>query len=72
MLALGIVFMALWLVFIAYGYWTGFRVQEVRRWGRVIASGREARRFGVFLMVVGVLFLVADFVLMILFSGLLQ
>jgi hypothetical protein len=70
MLSFGMVFAVLWASLVAYGYLVGFRAREARREGNLIAKGAEAKRFGILLMCVGGLLLLADVVLLALYSGL--
>ena len=57
---------------VRYGWITGFRRKEVRRDNVVIVRGREAQKYGVFLMVLGVVGLIADIFMMVLSLGWVQ
>jgi hypothetical protein len=47
----------LWMIW--HGYLVGFRRREIRHWGRLVATGDDAKGFGILFIVLGCLLAVA-------------
>jgi hypothetical protein len=57
----------LWMI--CHGYFVGFRRREIRHWGRLVATGDEAKGFGILFIGLGCLLAIALVVAIVLISN---